>query len=251
MRINGDDQLSDFLKNVILKLDFLGELKLTRQFVDNIQRIVSNDFPDFETQDQLSLEVMIKVDESEKTTKEKRSKAYRFSDTTTNNSLILERDAITFDMKKYNGYEDFRKIIQKVIQTVETENPSAKLSRTGLRYINQIIIDEGNPFNWNGFVKEPLISSLEFIEKRNELSRLMGIIELNRSDYFIRFQYGWYNSEFPNPIAKKEFSLDYDCYSKNEIDITEVLSQIDIYHTAIKDLFEYSKEDGLQSMIED
>jgi uncharacterized protein (TIGR04255 family) len=79
----------------------------------------------------------------------------------------------------------------------------------------------------------------------------MGVIELNRSDYFIRFQYGWYNSEFPNPIAKKEFALDYDCYSKNEIDISEVLSQIDIYHAAIKELFEYSKEDGLQNMIED
>lgn len=251
MRINGDDQLSDFLKNVILKLDFLGELKLTRQFVDNMKRIVSNDFPEFETQEQVSLQVMIKMDESEKTTKEKRSKSYRFSDTTINNSLTLERDAIIFDMKKYNGYEDFRKIIQKVIQTVETENPSAKLSRTGLRYINQLIIDEGNPFDWNEFVKEPLISSLEFIENRNELSRLMGIIELNISDYFIRFQYGWYNSEFPNPIAKKEFALDYDCYSKNEIDISEVLSQIDTYHTAIKDLFEYSKEDGLQSMIEE
>lgn len=251
MRINGDDQLSDFLKNVILKLDFLGELKLTRQFVDNMKRNVSNDFPEFEPQEQVSLQVMIKMDESEKTTKEKRSKSYRFSDTTTNNSLTLERDAIIFDMKKYNGYEDFRKIIQKVIQTVETENPSAKLSRTGLRYINQLIIDEGNPFDWNEFVKEPLISSLEFIENRNELSRLMGIIELNISDYFIRFQYGWYNSEFPNPIAKKEFALDYDCYSKNEIDISEVLSQIDTYHTAIKDLFEYSKEDGLQSMIED
>jgi len=251
MRINGDDQLSDFLKNVILKLDFLGELKLTRQFVDNMKRIVSNDFPDSETRDQLSLEVMIKVDESEKTTKEKKSKVYRFSDTTTNNSLTLERDAIIFDMKKYNGYKDFRKIIQKVIQTVETENPSAKLSRTGLRYINQLIIDEGNPFDWNEFVKEPLTSSLEFIENRNELSRLMGIIELNISDYFIRFQYGWYNSEFPNPIAKKEFALDYDCYSKNEIDISEVLSQIDTYHTAIKDLFEYSKEIGLQSIIED
>jgi uncharacterized protein (TIGR04255 family) len=165
--------------------------------------------------------------------------------------LTLEGDAIIFDMKTYNSYEDFRNIVKNVIQNVETENQSAKLSRTGLRYINQLILDEGNPFDWNELIKEPLISSLEFIDNRNELARLMGVIELNRSDYFIRFQYGWYNSEFPNPIAKKEFALDYDCYSKNEIDISEVLSQIDIYHTAIKELFEYSKEDGLQNMIED
>ena len=232
-------------------MDFLGEIKLSVQFVDNIRRIVSNDFPEFEPQEQVSLQVMVKTDESEKITKEKRSKVFRFYHSTTNNSLTLEGDAIIFDMKTYNSYEDFRNIVKNVIQNVETENQSAKLSRTGLRYINQLILDEGNPFDWNELIKEPLISSLEFIDNRNELARLMGVIELNRSDYFIRFQYGWYNSEFPNPIAKKEFALDYDCYSKNEIDISEVLSQIDIYHTAIKELFEYSKEDGLQSMIED
>jgi uncharacterized protein (TIGR04255 family) len=232
-------------------MDFLGEIKLSAQFVDNIRRIVSNDFPEFEPQEQVSLQVMVKTDESEKITKEKRSKVFRFYHSTTNNSLTLEGDAIIFDMKTYNSYEDFRNIVKNVIQNVETENQSAKLSRTGLRYINQLILDEGNPFDWNELIKEPLISSLEFIDNRNELARLMGVIELNRSDYFIRFQYGWYNSEFPNPIAKKEFALDYDCYSKNEIDISEVLSQIDIYHTAIKELFEYSKEDGLQNMIED
>lgn len=243
--------MSNFLKNVIFKMDFLGEIKLSAQFVDNIRRIVSNDFPEFEPQEQVSLQVMVKTDESEKITKEKRSKVFRFYHSTTNNSLTLEGDAIIFDMKTYNSYEDFRNIVKNVIQNVETENQSAKLSRTGLRYINQLILDEGNPFDWNELIKEPLISSLEFIDNRNELARLMGVIELNRSDYFIRFQYGWYNSEFPNPIAKKEFALDYDCYSKNEIDISEVLSQIDIYHTAIKELFEYSKEDGLQNMIED
>jgi uncharacterized protein (TIGR04255 family) len=232
-------------------MDFLGEIKLSAQFVDNIRRIVSNDFPEFEPQEQVSLQVMVKTDEREKITKEKRSKVFRFYHSTTNNSLTLEGDAIIFDMKTYNSYEDFRNIVKNVIQNVETENQSAKLSRTGLRYINQLILDEGNPFDWNELIKEPLISSLEFIDNRNELARLMGVIELNRSDYFIRFQYGWYNSEFPNPIAKKEFALDYDCYSKNEIDISEVLSQIDIYHAAIKELFEYSKEDGLQNMIED
>ena len=243
--------MSNFLKNVILRMDFLGDLKLSEKFVNNIQKNVLNDFPEFEPQERVSLQVMVKTDDKEKVTKEKRSKAFRFYHTTTNNSLTLERDAIVLDMKKYNNYDDFRKIVQTVIQNVETENPSAKLSRIGLRYINQLILSEGNPFDWNDFVKKPLTNSLEFIENQNELARLMGVIELNKSDYLIRFQYGWYNSEFPNPIAKKEFALDYDCYSKNEIDVSEVLSQIDTYHKAIKDLFEYSKEDGLQSMIED
>lgn len=239
----------DILKGVILRLDFLGEIKLSGQFVDDIKRIVSDDFPEFEPQEQVSLQVQIKTDVSEKITKEKRSKAFRFHNITTNNSLTFEADAIIFEMKKYNTYDDFRRIIQKVIQTLETEDPSAKLSRIGLRYINQIFI-EGNPFEWTEFIKEPLVSSLNFIEERKELARLMGVIELNRSEYLIRFQYGWFNSEFPNPIAKKEFVLDYDCYSINETDISEVLNQIDLYHIAIKDLFKFSTEDVLQEMVE-
>lgn len=239
----------DILKGVILKLDFMGEIKLSGQFVDNIKRIVSDDFPELEPQEQVSLQVQIKTDASEKITKEKRSKAFRFHNITTNNSLTFEPDAITFEMKKYNTYDDFRRIIQKVIQTLETVDPSAKLSRIGLRYINQISI-EGNPFEWTEFIKEPLVSSLNFIEERKELARLMGVIELNRSEYLIRFQYGWFNSEFPNPIAKKEFVLDYDCYSINETDISEVLNQIDSYHIAIKDLFKFSTEDVLQEMVE-
>jgi hypothetical protein len=59
-------------------MDFLGEIKLSVQFVDNIRRIVSNDFPEFEPQEQVSLQVMVKTDESEKITKEKRSKVFRF-----------------------------------------------------------------------------------------------------------------------------------------------------------------------------
>lgn len=241
--------MSDILKGVILRLDFMGEIKLSGQFVDNIKIIVSDDFPELELQEQVSLQVQIKTDTSEKITKEKRSKAFRFHNITTNNSLTFEPDAITFEMKKYNTYDDFKRIVQKVIQTLETVDPSAKLSRIGLRYINQISI-EGNPFDWTKFIKEPLVSSLNFIEERKELARLMGVIELNRSEYLIRFQYGWFNSEFPNPIAKKEFVLDYDCYSINETDISEVLNQIDSYHIAIKDLFKFSTEDVLQEMVE-
>ena len=228
-------------------MDFLGEIKLSGQFVDNIKRIVSDDFPEFVPQEQVSFQVQI--DASEKITKEKKSKAFRFHNITTNNSLTIESDAIIFDMKKYNTYNDFRRIVQIVIQTLETEDPSAKLSRIGLRYINQIFF-EGNPFEWTEFIKEPLVSSLNFIEERNELARLMGVIELNRSEYLIRFQYGWFNSEFPNPIAKKEFALDYDCYSINETDISEVLNQIDLYHSEIKDLFKFSTKETLQEMLE-
>lgn len=228
----------NFLKQVILRLDFVGEINRSQQILDEIKRAVSDMLPEFETRDIVSVEMTI--DQTHKTTKEKRFKSFLLHNNATNNSLILEPNAIIFDLEKYNSYEELKGLVHKVIPILGGQSPSIKVSRMGLRYINQIIIDEGNPFDWTELIKEPLICSLDFIGDQNELSRSVGVIEINKSDYYVKFQYGWFNSEFPNPIAKKEFLLDYDCYSKSETDISSIFSQIEILHEEIKELFERS-----------
>ncbi|MEA3282604.1 MAG: TIGR04255 family protein [Euryarchaeota archaeon] len=228
----------NFLKQVILRLDFAGEINRSQQILDEIKRAVSDVLPEFETRDVVSVEMTI--DQTQKTTKEKRFKSFILRNNATNNSLVLEPTAIIFDLKKYNSYEELKGLVHKVIPNLGEQNQYIKVSKIGLRYINQIIIGEGNPFDWTELIKEPLMCSLGFIEDRNELSRSVGVIEINKSDYYVKFQYGWFNSEFPNPIAKKEFLLDYDCYSKNETDISFIFSQIEILHEEIKELFERS-----------
>ena len=91
-----------------------------------------------------SLEMI--ADQTQRTTKEKRFKSFIFQNKEIDNSITLEPDAIVFDIKKYGTYKEFREIVQKVFQNLEGENSSAKVSRIGLRYINQIIVKEGNPF---------------------------------------------------------------------------------------------------------
>ncbi len=228
----------NFLKQVILRLDFSGEINRSQQVLDNVKRAVSDILPEFEARDMVTVEMTI--DQTQKTTKEKRFKSFFLRNNTTNNSLVLEPNAIIVELKKYNNYEEFKGLVQRVIQNLGEQSPSIKVSRTGLRYINQIIIDEGDPFEWTELIKAPLICSLDIVENRSELSRSVGVIELNKSDYNIRFQYGWFNSEYPNPIAKKEFLLDYDCYSKNEIDISSITGQLNILHEEIKNLFGHS-----------
>jgi len=228
----------NFLKQVILRLDFLSEIDRSQQVLEDITKDVSDILPEFETRDIVSVEMTI--DQAQKTTKERRYKSFSFRNNTTNNSLVLEPSAIIFDLKEYNNYEEFKRLVQKVIQNLGEQTQSIKVSKIGLRYINQIIIKEGSPFDWTNLIKEPLICSLNFIENRSELSRSVGVMELNKSDYHVRFQYGWFNSEYPNPIAKKEFVLDYDCYSDDEIDISSIISQIRILHDEIKNLYEQS-----------
>lgn len=233
---------NDFLKNVIFKVDFLDEIKLSSTTIDKFQDDFSDDFPSFKPEDMVLFEMT--MGQVEKTTKEKRFKIFSFNDDTIGNTIRIEPKAIIIDVKNYSTFDEFKQIILKTIQILEPENSSAIASRIGLRYINQLIIDEGNPFDWNEIIKEPLTSMINFVEIKEELSRLIGVIELNRSDYFIRFQYGWFNSEYPSPIAKKEFVLDYDCYSEDEIGISSIFSQVELFHRAIKKLFKDSMIEG-------
>lgn len=228
----------NFLKQVILRLNFLGEIDRSQQVLDDIKRDVSDILPEFETHDIVTVE--LSIDQAQKTTTERRYKSFLLRNNATNNSLVLEPNAIIFDFKQYNNYEELRGFVQRVIRNLGENTSSIKVSKIGLRYINQIIINKGDPFDWTDFIKEPLICCLNFIEDRSKLSRSVGVMELNKSDYYVKFQYGWFNSEFPNPIAKKEFLLDYDCYSKNETDISSIISQIYVLHEEIKNLFEQS-----------
>lgn len=66
------------------------------------------------------------------------------------------------------------------------------------------------------------------------------VTKMGYNDFYVRFQYGMFNSEHPNPIARKEFVLDFDCYTKDEQDISDVLTLLDSFHEKIKEMFESS-----------
>lgn len=237
----------NFLKQVILQLDFLGHIELSKELIDELKHAVHADFADFKVVEKVVVELALPMDPEK--THEKRSKGFSFKNPDTDDFMVLHSDSVIIDIKKYKSYAEFRNLVTKILNGIQRDNPSSKLSRLGFRYINQIIIDEGTPFEWDKKIKKSLTCGVEFVDK-SELSRLMGLIELKKSNHSIRFHYGWFNSEYPNIIAKKEFLLDYDCYTKNEIEISSVLSQIDVFHNSIKKLFEDSISDELKNVME-
>ena len=52
---------SNFLKQVILRLDFLGEIKLSQQIVDTIRRVISDHLPEFKPQEKVLYEMADKL----------------------------------------------------------------------------------------------------------------------------------------------------------------------------------------------
>ena len=106
--------------------------------------------------------------------------------------------------------------------------------------------------NWNNYINDLLIGSLKFaIDKKKSIARAMGQIVFKEENSNINFNYGIWNSNYPNEVNEKIFVLDYDGYSKFPLDV-ESLNLSDIvkeHNKKIEDLFENSIKEGLRKVL--
>ena len=84
---------------------------------------------------------------------------------------------------------------------------------------------------------------------QDSICRSMHQLHLKRQEFKIIFQFGMFNSEFPNTIAKKEFILDYDCIGEEEYEPGTILDQFEKYNDAIYELFEQSIGNVLRNLM--
>ena len=236
----------DYLTNVICRIDFIDRLNFSTGQINRLKDDISEDFPDMKDMDVSFIEVMMSPEEDR--TIRKKGKVYEFAH---EGKLVrIEPECLVFEFKQYTGFDQFKKLVKKVLNSLDLSNNSVICKRMGLRYINQICLDEGDPFDWNGLIVDSLSPNIAHIENENILSRSLGWVDLTYNDFYVRFQYGMFNSEHPNPIARKEFVLDFDCYTKDEQDLSDVSTLLDRFHEKIKEMFECSILDDLRQIME-
>lgn len=83
------------------------------------------------------------------------------------------------------------------------------------------------------------------------MAQAVSRIVLKAHSADISFNFCVFNSDFPNESVRKEFILDYDCYSRfpinpQENDIIEITKS---YNSYIEKLFELSITDSLRTIM--
>ena len=225
----------NFLTKVIFKIDFEERRKIHIDYIQKVKEKINDELPKYTKGQSETIEVMMGPDE-QKTIK-RRSEVFDFKNEEETEWIHIAEDAVWIEVSKYVSFERFRRLIKTVVDELNLLGNSARL---GLRYINQITLNDGDPFDWEKWVNSNLIKSIEFVDEKKFLARCMGIIEYNYDEVLMRFQYGMYNSEFPNPISKREFVLDYDCYTKETHDFNETFTLLNRMHDLVKEKFNYS-----------
>ena len=172
-----------------------------------------------------------------------------FLDAALRKQLYFEPSALVIRQGIYTTFDEFYNMITTGIKGFEqVYGTDVTVKKAELRYIN-IVKLVGDPLEWKNYIKRELLALLNFPREEGEISRAMNLLELTREGYNVRFQSGLWNRDYPNPVAKREFILDYTCYSTQECDIKGVIELARKFHTEIEQLFDDSILKNLKSRL--
>jgi uncharacterized protein (TIGR04255 family) len=156
---------------------------------------------------------------------------------------------------EYDVYEDSTELLSDtkniVVNFLATFDVKT-INRIGLRYINEITIDSGNPIDWDDYINENLLGSIKFSQNlEKNTSRAFSTLIFKEEDADVSFRYGIWNKQYPSMITQKEFVLDYDCFTvlpinPKEEDIEKLISNFNTYSET---LFEASISDKLRKLM--
>lgn len=113
--------------------------------------------------------------------------------------------------------------------------------------INNISFKEGSTFDFNEYIDDSLTGfSSKF--KNDSLKRSMGSVEIRDDETNIntKFNFGYFNRNYPNTIFQREFVLDYDSftlYDRTKDKIEDILQKL---RRNVNNLFERSIKEGLR-----
>lgn len=171
-----------------------------------------------------------------------------------NKILILNPDFLLLEYRDeiYSHFPEFKDDMDLIYKEFQTVFDIPTFGRIGLRYINEIKFPEGNPLNWRGFIKDSLVSStLAGLSNDMKLTRSMHqFMAKHGEDISVLFQYGIFNPEHPNPVSRREFILDIDCFISAKIEKSEIIERLVALNTVAEMIFEDSIDNELRREME-
>lgn len=249
----------NYLTSVIFRINFSNILQLSgknKEACEKFQKEIFDKFPNVSFQYNNNIDIQVDIQEGKSKSKlEDGDLTWIFTDEQNIKQVELNSKSLILAYRKgaYKGFKEFLEDVSLILTALREYVPF-NLTFLGLRYINQIhedVIDDGNITE---YINESLLNNVIFELEDNEgFSQLFSRLDLLNDDYQLTFQYGFFNPEYPNTTAKKDFILDYDCKLtkidsiNSEFEVEEELKKM---NKVIYDKFKYSTTNKLKELME-
>jgi uncharacterized protein (TIGR04255 family) len=165
-------------------------------------------------------------------------------------TLTPEFVAIEYGEGAYQHFDELREQVAFILGHFRNRFGQQQFTRIGLRYVNEITRPEGNALDWDGLINPRLVTSVKAgLLDGLRMARSVHQLIAQRGDVSVILNYGINNPDYPNPVARRQFVLDLDCYVSGLVESAEAEQRIrDVNHLA-EDMFEHSIEQGLRDIM--
>ncbi len=238
----------NFLKTVLLRIDYpITSLDFLTKFSKKIQ----TKFPINEQVESTGTSVIIRDGKIEQN--QQKLIVWNFFDAKKTKKLEIAEDHLFIEYSKYKNSEELLTDVKDVVNDFIELSKIESINRIGLRYTNEIDLKEiKEVIDWSKYFNKNLLGSIFFGGRtKPKLARAIGRLVIKESIADINFTFGIWNSDFPNANVRKEFMLDFDCYSRLPAATAEFnfIELIKTYNQYIENLFEASITDNFRSLL--
>jgi uncharacterized protein (TIGR04255 family) len=240
---------NDFLKKVIVRIDFDNPLLIAAKGpAKDIYDTVKIRFPLTEERKVIGKELLIGPGETKERSIE--TKEWHYYGKNREKQLTITSKFVFIAYDKYEYYEMLKEDFLSILEALFKAYPQTQVKRLGLRYIDNIDIPNEPPTEWDKYLKPELCSIFKLADNQKTISRAFHVLEFNYGENLLRFQFGMFNSDYPAPIKKKIYTLDYDMYVTKILDRAEIQSTLDNFHEKVNQFFEDVITDSLREIME-
>lgn len=240
-----------FLKQVIFKLNFPTQLEELKEGLSKeaINKIISFGFPIYTPAERQGQSIRISQDGAQPAGVIT-EKIYQFENIDRTKKIVIDSQAISLDLTKYESYVDFKSIIENIIEVFTNIDSSIIINRIGVRYVNVINKNESTPLNWDSSINNELVNTLNTVPFKEKLNRAFHILEYNFDGQMLKFQFGISNPDYPALVKKEEFILDMDSTFTGAFSLSDIIQNVDLSHEKIQTIFENAITDELKESMQ-
>jgi uncharacterized protein (TIGR04255 family) len=167
-------------------------------------------------------------------------------------SVTLAPDwvAIEYGEGAYQHFNELQEQVAFILGSFRGRFGQQQFTRIGLRYVNEITRPQGGALDWDGLINPNLVTSVKAgLVDDLRMVRSVHHLVAQRDDVSVILNYGISNPDYPNPVARRQFVLDLDCYVSGLVESAEAEQRISDINKLAEDMFEHSIEEGLRNIM--
>jgi uncharacterized protein (TIGR04255 family) len=230
------------------------------------QRAIKSKYPVAVPAQEIELLVGIGSPDSGLRGEQRRSSQWQFTDQEDNWKIVLAQDFLTLETRNYEHFDDFLSRLHEALDALVEHIQPTIVTRIGLRYVNEIRLDELQDMDWFDILRKDLLGAIavpELVQNTIQVAAVQQLVLRYPHDLGINIHHGLIptgttvrlrvNEEPPTrPFYLLDFDVFRDFPLPRALDMNRniICQYVESYHKMIYRLFRWSVTEQYISTME-